>query len=76
MFVYVCFRDGCTCRERRGGGKGRGQGEGKIGKGNRGGGGKGSGVGILCGMDLYVCHCGCVQHLTMECQCTSHKKYY
>ena len=51
MFVYVCFRDGCTCRERRGGGKGE---RGGQGKGNRGGGGKGSGVGILCRIDLYV----------------------
>ena len=48
MFVYVCFRDGCTCRERRGGERGEGKGRGT------GGGGKGSGVGILCRMDLYV----------------------
>ena len=25
MFVYVCFRDGCTCRERRGGERGMGE---------------------------------------------------
>ena len=57
MFVYVCFRDGCTCRERRGVHVGRGEGgkgERDRGKGNGGEGGKGSGVGILCRMDLYV----------------------
>ena len=45
MFVYVCFRNGCTCRERRGVHVGRGEGERGEGKGRgTGGGGKGRGT--------------------------------
>ena len=44
MYMCVPFRDGCTCRERRGGERGEGKGRGK-GKGNEGGGGKGRGTG-------------------------------